>query len=109
MNYYTTRDTLIRPEGIAVLKTLATVDGKPVEQTRDGAYVLSAGNMYKVTLSVVVPQERDSRSISEPHPLRKRDLRCRGCVPSLLRQTGVTSVTGRIGVSHGSAELPFRR
>ncbi|MCL5021348.1 MAG: hypothetical protein M1339_06795, partial [Bacteroidetes bacterium] len=68
MNYYPTRDTIVRDEGIAVLKTITSVDGKPVEQTHDGEYVLSAGNMYKVTLTVVVPQERNFVVIDDPLP-----------------------------------------
>ena len=68
MNYYPTRDTLVRDEGIAVIKTISTIDGKPVGQNSSGDYVLSAGSMYKVTLRIVVPQQRNFVVVDDPLP-----------------------------------------
>ncbi|OYV85134.1 MAG: hypothetical protein B7Z63_05925, partial [Ignavibacteriae bacterium 37-53-5] len=68
MNYYPTRDTLVRDEGIAVIKTISTMDGKPVGQNSSGDYVLSAGSMYKVTLRIVVPQQRNFVVVDDPLP-----------------------------------------
>ncbi len=68
MNYYPTRDTLVRDEGIAVIKTISSMDGKPVGQNSSGDYVLSAGSMYKVTLRIVVPQQRNFVVVDDPLP-----------------------------------------
>ena len=68
MNYYPTSDTVARDEGIAVLKTITTVDDKPVPKNADGNYVLKAGYMYKVNLTVISPQEREFVVVDDPVP-----------------------------------------
>ncbi len=68
MNYYPTRDTLARDEGIAVIKTISTVNGKAVPHDSVGNYVLSAGSMYKVTLRIVIPQQRNFIVVDDPLP-----------------------------------------
>ncbi len=68
MNYYPKRDTLYRDEGIAVLKVITTADGKPAQKSADGEYLLSAGSMYKVTITVVVAQERNFVVVDDPIP-----------------------------------------
>jgi uncharacterized protein YfaS (alpha-2-macroglobulin family) len=68
--YYTMRLTYApaggveaKDEGIAVLKTI-----EPVEQAPSAENVFKAGVAYKVTLSVVTPQERTFVVVDDPLP-----------------------------------------
>ncbi len=63
MNYYPRRDSLPRDEGIAILKTISPIGGSPQSSGKFGA-----GLVYKVTLTVVTPQERHFVVVDDPLP-----------------------------------------
>jgi len=63
MNYYPRRDSLPRDEGIAILKTIS-----PVVGPRESSGKFGAGLVYKVTLTVVTPQERHFVVVDDPLP-----------------------------------------
>jgi hypothetical protein len=63
MTYYPTKDSIPRDEGIALLKTITPLGGK-----MKGDSAFEAGSSFKVTLSVVVPQERNFVVVDDPLP-----------------------------------------
>ncbi|HUI30193.1 MAG TPA: Ig-like domain-containing protein [Candidatus Acidoferrales bacterium] len=63
MNYYPVKDSIPRDEGIALLKTITPLRGSI---KGDGGY--DAGSSFKVTLTVVTPQERNFVVVDDPLP-----------------------------------------
>jgi hypothetical protein len=63
MNYYPVKDSIPRDEGIALLKTIAPLSGRV-----KGDNTFDAGSSFKVTLTVIVPQERNFVVVDDPLP-----------------------------------------
>jgi uncharacterized protein YfaS (alpha-2-macroglobulin family) len=63
MNYYPLHDSIPRDEGIGVVKTITPIDSATVSA---GTFV--AGHTYKVTLTIVSPQERHFVVVDDPLP-----------------------------------------
>jgi alpha-2-macroglobulin len=63
MNYYPVKDSIPRDEGIALLKTITPLSGE-----MKGDSTFDAGSSFKVTLTVIVPQERNFVVVDDPLP-----------------------------------------
>ena len=63
MNYYPVKDSIPRNEGITLLKTITPLSGK---MKADSCF--DAGSSFKVTLTVIAPQERNFVVVDDPLP-----------------------------------------
>ena len=63
MNYYPVKDSIPRDEGITLLKTVTPLSGKLRADS-----IFDAGSSFKVTLTVITPQERNFVVVDDPLP-----------------------------------------
>ncbi len=63
MNYYPVKDSIPRDEGIALLKTVTPLTGSMKSDS-----TFDAGSSFKVTLTVITPQERNFVVVDDPLP-----------------------------------------
>lgn len=63
LTYAPDRDLSARDEGLAVFKSIETLEGKPVEEN-----LFQAGEVYRVHLKVVTPRDRNFVVVDDPLP-----------------------------------------